>query len=167
MSAPVRDVIPTAMLDECWSPIHTPFWLYEASHFIRLGSITALERLDLSVLGSDVDDPSARTERLSFWSIFRLRAYDTLSPAAFRRMLDDDTLVLWEDHVDSYLMGHFGGYLSVSAAITITLTCTPEPTLIPTHDWKALGRPFLSSAIWAASCLRSHRMRSHPFPGPR
>lgn len=167
MNTLVQDVAAAAMLDERWCPVYTPFWLHEAANFIRLSSIDELEQLELNVLSLASDDPSARSERLSFWSVFRLRAYDTMGPASFRRMLGDDTLVLWEDQVEANLVAHFDGYMSVAASITITLTCTPEPTLIPTCDWTALGKPFRSAAIWAASCLQKHRMLCHPSMGPR
>lgn len=156
MSAPLP-LLTTAMLDESWCPIYTPFWLHEAAGFVDLHSIDVLDRLGLFMLGADMEDPSVRTSRLSFWTILSLRVHKELGTEEFTRMVEDDTLVLWEDHLEACLTQQFGGLMSVGAALSVTRTCAPEPSLIAVRDWKMLCRAFRSSAIWAAGVLLHHR----------
>ena len=157
MTAEPRDFLDQTVLKETWCPVRTPFWLYEVADFTCLRALQTFERLGLFLLGSDADDPSSRTEHLSFWSVFRLRAHEVLGADALRRMVEDDTLVLWEDHVEACINQYFVGHISVGAAVKIMMTCSPEPTLVPREDWTALCGAFLSSAIWASECLARHR----------
>lgn len=158
MGAPLVNIVTPTMLEECWCPIHTPFWLPEVAKLTSVNAIAELERLDIPVLSSNADDPSARSDSLSFWTAFRLKAYEDIGPLIFERMVEDDTLLLWEDYVEACQVEHFGGTMSVGAAVTITVSLSPGPRLISEKDWDLLCKPLLSSALWAARCLARHRM---------
>ena len=145
---------------EKWCPVFTPVWPNEVANVFDINLIKKAEDLGLQIFVECVEDPSVKTRRLNFWSIFYLCALEQLGEDVIVRMINDDTLTFWSDIIETAIQAQTGGVMSVSVAEFVAHRRFYERYLLAASDWNTLSEVFVRASVCMAACLYTHRIRS-------